>query len=46
LSAIIEWNVATASVHDRKMAFPLIDSVKDYLYLLMDAAYYSSNIYF
>ncbi|MGC9073811.1 MAG: transposase [Caldisericum sp.] len=44
-SAILEWNVTTASLHDKNMAFPLIDSVRNYSYLLMDAAYDSSDIY-
>ncbi|MGC8672627.1 MAG: transposase [Thermoplasmata archaeon] len=28
-SAILEWNVTTASLHDKNLAFPLIDSVRN-----------------
>jgi len=44
-SAIVEWNVTTASLHDKNISFPLINTLKDYSYLLMDAAYDSSDIY-
>ncbi len=44
-TAIVEWEVTTASLYDKNTAFPLIDSVRDYCYVMMDAAYDSSDIY-
>ena len=41
----MEWKTTTASVYDKNMAFPMIDSVRDFRYILMDAAYDSSDIY-
>ena len=43
--SIQEWKTTTASVYDKNMAFPMIDSVRDFRYILMDAAYDSSDIY-
>jgi len=43
-TAIVEWET-TASLHDKNIAFPLIDSLRDYDYMMMDAAYDSSDIY-
>ena len=43
--SIQEWKVTTASVYDKNMASEMIDSVRDYNYILMDAAYDSSDIY-
>jgi len=43
-TAIVEWET-TASLHDKNIAFPLIDSLRDYDYVMMDAAYDSSDIY-
>ena len=40
----IEWRITTTSVHDKNIAFPIIDSVSNYNYILMDAAYDSSDI--
>jgi len=40
----VEWET-TASLHDKNIAFPLIDSIRDYCYVMMDAAYDSSEIY-
>jgi len=40
----VEWET-TASLHDKNIAFPLIDSLRDYDYVMMDAAYDSSDIY-
>lgn len=45
ITAIVEWEVVTASVFDKNIAFPLIDSVRDYSYIMMDKAYNSSHIY-
>ncbi|MVT13837.1 MAG: transposase [Euryarchaeota archaeon] len=44
-SAIVEWNVTTASLHDKNISFPLINTLKEYSYLLMDAVYDSSDLY-
>ena len=43
--SIQEWKITTASVYDKNMAFEMIDLVRDYNYILMDAAYDSSDIY-
>ena len=43
--SIQEWKITTASVYDRNIAFEMIDSVRNYNYILMDAAYDSSDIY-
>ena len=43
--SVMEWNITTASAYDKNMAFPMIDSVRNYNYILMDAAYDSSDIY-
>ena len=43
--SIQEWKITTASVYDKNMAFETIDSVRKYNYILMDAAYDSSDIY-
>ena len=43
--SVMEWKMTTASVYDKNMAFPMIDSVRNYNYILMDAAYDSSDIY-
>ena len=39
----MEWET-TASLHDKNVAFPLIDSLRDYDYVMMDAAYDSSDM--
>jgi hypothetical protein len=44
-TAIVEWEVTNASVSDKNIAFPLIDSVRDFEYIMMDKAYDSSDIY-
>ena len=41
----MEWETTTAFLHDKNIAFPLIDSLRDYDYVMMDAAYDSSEIY-
>lgn len=41
----MEWETTTASIYDKNIAFPLIDSVRDYSYVMMDAAYDSSDIF-
>jgi len=41
----VEWETTTASLNDKNIAFPLIDSLRDYDYVMMDAAYDSSDIY-
>ena len=43
--SIQEWKITTASAYDKNIAFEMIDSVRDYNYILMDAAYDSSDIY-
>ena len=43
--SVMEWKITTASVYDKNMAFEMIDSVRNYNYILMDAAYDSSDIY-
>ena len=43
--SVMEWKTTTASVYDKNMAFEMIDSVRDFRYILMDAAYDSSDIY-
>ena len=43
--SVIEWKITTASVYDKNMAFPMIDSVRDFRYILIDAAYDYSDIY-
>ena len=37
--------MTTASLNDKNISSPLIDSVRDYSYVMMDAAYDSSDIY-
>ena len=44
-TAIVEWETTTASLHNKNIAFPLIDSLRDYDYVMMDAAHDSSDIY-
>jgi hypothetical protein len=44
-TAIFEWEITTASVSNKNIAFPLIDSVLDFEYIIMDKAYDSSDIY-
>jgi len=44
-TAIVEWETTTASLNDKNIAFPLIDSLRDYDYVMMYAAYDSSDIY-
>jgi hypothetical protein len=44
-TAIVEWEVTTASVNDKNISFPLIDSVRKYSFVMMDAAYDSTDIY-
>jgi len=41
----VEWETTTVSLHDKNVAFPLINSLRDYDYVMMDAAYDSSDIY-
>ena len=43
--SVMECKINTASVYDKNMAFEMIDSVRNYNYILMDPAYDSSNIY-
>ena len=43
--SIQEWQITTASVYDKNIAFGIIDSVRDYNYILVDAACISSDIY-
>ena len=43
--SVMEWKMTTASVYDKNMEFEMIDSVGNYNYILMDAAYDSSDIY-
>ena len=43
--SVMEWKITTASVYDKNMAVEMIDSVRNYNYILMDAAYDSSDIY-
>ena len=38
-TAILEWNITTASIHDSKVAIEMIDSVRYNEYILMDATY-------
>ncbi len=37
--------MTTTSVYDKNIAFEMIDSVRNYNYILMNAAYDSSDIY-
>ena len=41
----MEWKITTASAYGNNMAFEMIDPVRDFRYILMDAAYDSSDIY-
>ena len=43
--SIMEWKITIASAYDKNMAFEMIDSVRNYNYILMDAAYDFSDIY-
>ena len=43
--SVMEWKITTASAYDKNMAFEMIDSVRNYNYILMDAAYDFSDIY-
>jgi len=40
----VEWETTTAYLHDKNVAYPLIDSIRDYCYVMIDAAYDSSDI--
>ena len=44
--SIQEWKITTASIYDKNIAFEMIDSARNYNYILMDAAYDSSDIYY
>ena len=43
--SVMEWKMTTASAYDKNMAVEMIDSVRNYNYILMYAAYDSSDIY-
>ena len=43
-SAVMDWKVTSASIYDN-IVFLLLDSLKDYSYLPIDAAHDSTNIY-
>ena len=43
--SVMDWKITTASAYDENMAFGMIDSVRDFRCILMDAAYDSSDIY-
>ena len=43
--SIMNWKVTTASAYDKNIAFEMIDSVRDYNYILMYAAYDFSDVY-
>jgi hypothetical protein len=42
--SIIDYKI-TVSVYDKNIAFDMIDSARNYNYILMDAAYDSSDVY-
>ena len=42
---IKEWMVTKGNVHDSKVSHDLIDSVRNYMYILADSAYDTSEIY-
>ena len=44
-TAAVEWRMTTASIHDSTVAREMIDAVRGHGYILMDAAYDSSEIY-
>ncbi|MCL4447839.1 MAG: transposase [Thermoplasmatales archaeon] len=44
-TAVVEWEITTASVSDKNIAFSLIYSVRNYEFIMMDKAYDSSDIY-
>ncbi|WP_443367647.1 transposase [Cuniculiplasma sp. SKW4] len=44
-TAILEWNITTASIHYITVTIEMIDSVRHHEYIIMDAAYDSSHIY-
>ena len=41
----MKWKITTASVYNKNIAFEIIDSIRNYNYILMDTAYDSSDIY-
>lgn len=41
----MEWETTIACLNDKNIAFPLIDSFSDHSYVMMNAAYDSSDIY-
>ena len=43
--SVMEWKITTISAYDKNIAFQMIDSISNYNYILMDAAYDSSDIY-
>ena len=43
--SIQKWKITTASVYDKNIAFEMIDSVRDYNYILMGTACDFSDIY-
>ena len=43
--SIQEWKITTASVYYKNIVFEMLGSVRNYNYILMDAAYDSSDIY-
>ncbi len=43
--SIMNWKITTASVYDKNIVFEMIDSLRDYNYILMAPAYDSSDVY-
>jgi len=42
-TAVVKWETTTLSSYDKNIAFPLLDSVRDYSYVMINVAYESSS---
>ncbi|MCY0851471.1 MAG: hypothetical protein OWQ34_01890 [Thermoplasma acidophilum] len=42
---IMEWIVTRGNVHDSKVSHRIIDSVRNFSYILPDSAYDTSDVY-
>lgn len=42
---IMDWKITKGNIHDSKASNEMIDSVRDYSYILADSAYDTSEIY-
>ena len=42
---IMEWKVTRGNIHDSRVSHEMVDSVRNFAYLLADSAYDTSDIY-